>query len=113
MIPLHLRNVEVESRWSKSGYRGWVQGYRLVLQTLLLPASIALFATWQPNNLYEEHLALAALREGQLLFTSVLLGDTSFGSPAMVSAYAEGGGGLLRQSNCRPFTGLGSMTYSH
>src|SRR5436305_4227044 len=31
-IPLGLRNVDVESSWSKSGYRGWVQGYRLVLQ---------------------------------------------------------------------------------
>ena len=33
VIPTGLRNVDVESKWSKSGYRGWVQGYRLVLQT--------------------------------------------------------------------------------
>jgi hypothetical protein len=55
IIPLHLRNVDVQSAWSKSGYRGWVQGYRLLLQTLLLAAPIPLFATWHPNNLYEEH----------------------------------------------------------
>ncbi len=102
IIPRHLRNVDTDSQWSKSGYRGWVQGYRLVLQTLLLPAPIPLFATWQPNNLYEEHLALEALREGQLSVTSLLLGDTSFGSPVMVSAYAERGGWLLTPKQLPP-----------
>ncbi|MEJ7708789.1 MAG: hypothetical protein WKF84_02770 [Pyrinomonadaceae bacterium] len=85
----------MDSAWSKSGYRGWVQGYRLVLQTLLLPAPIPLFATWQPNNLYEEHLALEALQAGQLPVTSLLLGDSSFGSPVMAAAYAQRGGWLL------------------
>ena len=95
IIPLHLRNVDQESAWSKSGYRGWVQAYRLLLQTLLLPAPIPLFATWQLNSLYEEHLALDALQEGKLSVTAVLLGDTSFGSPKMTAAYAEHGGWLL------------------
>ncbi len=95
VIPLHLRNVDCQSEWSKSGYRGWVQGYRLLLQTLLLPTPIPLFATWQPNNLYEEHLALRALQAGTLPVTSVLLGDSSFGSPALVTAYAQRGGWLL------------------
>ncbi len=26
VIPTGLRNVDTESKWSKSGYRGWVQG---------------------------------------------------------------------------------------
>ena len=37
-IPARLRNLDTESAWSKSGYRGWVQGYRLVLQGLVFPA---------------------------------------------------------------------------
>jgi len=102
IIPLHLRNVDTESKWSKSGYRGWVQGYRLVLQTLLLPVPIPLFATWQPNNLYEEHLALEALQSGRLPITSLLLGDTGFGSPVMVSAYAQHGGWLLTPKQLPP-----------
>ncbi len=102
IIPLHLRNVDTQSRWSKSGYRGWVQGYRLLLQTLLLPAPIPLFATWQPNNLYEEHLALEALRANRMPVTSLLLGDTSFGSPELVSAYAERGGWLLTPKQLPP-----------
>lgn len=102
IIPIHLRNVDSESKWSKSGYRGWVQGYRLVLQTLLWPVPIPLFATWQPNNLYEEHVALQALQAGRLPVTSLLLGDTSFGSPAMVSAYAQHGGWLLTPKQLPP-----------
>lgn len=31
LVPVGLRNVDTESQWSKSGYRGWVQGYRPVL----------------------------------------------------------------------------------
>lgn len=94
-IPRHLRNVDSESQWSKSGYRGWVQGYRLVLQTLLLPVPIPLFATWQPNNVYEGQVALSALEKEQLVVTSLLLGDTSFGAPQMSAAYRKQGGWLL------------------
>jgi hypothetical protein len=102
VIPLPLRNVDTESEWSKSGYRGWVQGYRLVLQTLLLPAPIPLFATWQPNNLYAEHLALEALQAWPLPVTSLMLGDSSFGSPVMASAYARHGGWLLTPKQVPP-----------
>ncbi|HEX8653310.1 MAG TPA: hypothetical protein VF708_21020 [Pyrinomonadaceae bacterium] len=44
-VPNGLRNVDTESRWFKSGYRGWVQGYRLVLQGLVFPQPVPLFAT--------------------------------------------------------------------
>ena len=33
-IPARLRNVDTESAWSKSGYRGWVQGLSLGLARL-------------------------------------------------------------------------------
>jgi hypothetical protein len=48
-IPARLRNLDTESAWSKSGYRGWVQGYRLVLQGLVFPAPVPLFARWCSN----------------------------------------------------------------
>ncbi len=88
-IPFHLRCVDVESKWSRSGYRSWVQGYRLVLQTLLLYVPLPLFATWQPNNLNEEHIAITALTEGKLAVTSLLLGDTDFGSFKFERMYKE------------------------
>ncbi|CAN5683970.1 hypothetical protein BH18ACI1_BH18ACI1_08510 [soil metagenome] len=43
-IPQRLRNVDTESEWFKSGYRGFVQGYRLVLQSLVLPFPVPLEA---------------------------------------------------------------------
>jgi hypothetical protein len=52
-VPAGLRNVDTESAWSKSGYRGWVQGYRLILQGLVFPAPVPLFARWCPNSVGE------------------------------------------------------------
>lgn len=46
VIPSKLRNIDQESEWFKSSYQGWVQGYRLVLQGLVFPAPVPLFAVW-------------------------------------------------------------------
>ena len=39
LVLVGLRNVDCESKWSKSGYRGWVQGYRLLLQGLVFKSA--------------------------------------------------------------------------
>src|SRR5918992_1668663 len=49
-IPARLRNVDTESAWFKSGYRGWVQGYRLLLQGLVFPEPVPLWAQWRLNS---------------------------------------------------------------
>jgi hypothetical protein len=90
-----LRNLDEESAWSKSGYRGWVQGFRLVMQCLVWPAPIPLFATWQRNDRGEGKVFAAALEEEQAAVAPVLLGDESFGTPELVAAYAQRGGWLL------------------
>src|SRR2546421_11911121 len=95
LVPVGLRNVDRESRWSKSGYRGWVQGYRLVLQGLVFPAPVPVFATWRPNNEHEAHIAGAALGRGVLKVTDVLLGDETFGAGDFPRRYAEAGGWVL------------------
>jgi hypothetical protein len=94
-IPNGLRNVDQESRWSKSGYRGWVQGYRLVLQGLVFPAPVPVCAAWRLNNEYEAQLAIEALGSGDLKVTDVLLGDETFGSGDFPQLYAEAGGWVL------------------
>jgi hypothetical protein len=94
-IPPGLRNVDEESAWSKSGYRGWVQGYRLVLECLVWPVPIPLFATWQPNNRGEGKIFAEALDKEQLVVAPVLLGDESFGTPGLVASYGACGGWLL------------------
>ncbi len=94
-IPPGLRNVDDQSAWGKSGYRGWVQGYRLVLECLVWPVPIPLFATWQPNNRGEGKIFAEAIDEEQIAIAPVLLGDESFGAPDLVAAYGERGGWLL------------------
>jgi hypothetical protein len=94
-VPLGLRNVDLESAWSKSGYRGWVQGYRLVLQGLVFPAPVPLFARWCPNAVGETTVLEAALAADQLPLTELLLGDSTFGGADLVATYAQHGGWLL------------------
>ena len=94
-IPTGLRNVDTESYWSKSGYRGWVQGYRLSLQTLCFPAPVPLCAAFRSNKEGEITTAKAALREQRLIVTDVLLGDEGFSDSGFRAAYKEAGGWVL------------------
>jgi hypothetical protein len=94
-LPPGLRNVDRESAWSKSGYRGWVQGYRVVLQGLVFPAPVPLFARWCPNSVGESTVLEAALATTQLPLTELLLGDSTFGGAGLVALYAQHGGWLL------------------
>ena len=95
LVPEGLRNVDTESKWSKSGYRGWVQGYRLVLQGLAFPHPVPIFATWRPNNENEANIAIEALLAGKLKVTDVLLGDETFGGGIFPYLYEEAGGWAL------------------
>ena len=94
-VPARLRNVDVESSWFKSGYRGWVQGYRLLLQGLVFPEPVPLFAAWRLNNEGEATVTAQTLAAGGLPVTPVLLGDETFGGAALVASYAGRGGWLL------------------
>lgn len=94
-IPLRLRNVDTESRWSKSGYRGWVQGYRLLVQGLVFPQPVPIFACWRANNDNEAQVALAAIKQEGLPIMDVLLGDQTYASPDFQAAYEQAGGWVL------------------
>ena len=94
-IPPGLRNVDLESAWSKSGYRGWVQGDRLVLHGLVFPAPVPLFARWGPNSVGESTVLEEALAADHRPVTELLLGDSTFGGAALVATYAQPGGWLL------------------
>ncbi len=94
-IPLCLRNVDTQSQWFKSNYRGWVQGYRLVLQSLVFPFPVPLFATWQANNIGESTIAKQAITDRRLVKTAVMLADETFGGKDLVTLYRKAGGWLL------------------
>jgi hypothetical protein len=95
LIPQGLRNVDQESEWFKSGYRGWVQGYRLILQSLVFPFPVPLSASWTANNVGESSVAKQAVSGGTLVKTEVLLGDESFGGQDLTALYRTRGGWLL------------------
>ena len=94
-VPPGLRNVDTASSWAKSGYRGWVQGYQLLVQGLVFPYPVPLWAAWRPNCENEARIAQQALAQGQLHVTDVLLGDTTYGGAAFTTAYAAAGGWVL------------------
>src|SRR5215470_703620 len=95
LVPANLRNVDTQSQWSKSGYRGWVQGYRLVLQSLVFPCPVPIWASWRPNNENEAVIAQIALQQEQLPVTDVQLGDETFGGANFTQAYKQAGGWVL------------------
>jgi hypothetical protein len=95
VIPAGVRNIDRESNWSKSGYRGWVQGYRLVLQGLVFPYPVPVFAAWRANNLNEAAVAVESLESNQLQVTDVLLGDSTFAGADFPRAYSDAGGWVL------------------
>jgi hypothetical protein len=101
-VPPGLRKVDTESQWSKSGYRGWAQGYRLLLQGLVFPCPVPLFAAWRPNKLKEADLVTTALAQKHLAVTDVLLGDEAFGHAPFTTNYAAAGGWVLTPKQLPP-----------
>jgi len=95
IIPLKLRNVDQESAWFKSGYRGWIQGYRLVLHSLVFPVPVPLFASWRRNNEGESTIVKEVLESENMPITDVLLGDETFGGEDLTQLYRSKGGYLL------------------
>lgn len=102
VIPLGLRNVDTQSSWSKSNCRGWVQGYRLVVQTLVFPCPVPLFAAWVSNEIGESTGAKQAINQQRLHITDVLLGDETFGGADLTALYKKAGGWLLRPKQLPP-----------
>ena len=77
IIPFKLRNVDVESEWFKSGYR-------LVMQGLVFPQPIPLFAVWRANNESESTtIVKEALKAEKLPITDLMLDDETFGEKSL------------------------------
>lgn len=89
VIPPRLRNVDRQSEWFKSGYRGWIQGYRLVVQSLVFPFPVPLAAAWVANNIGESTVAKESLHNQRLVKTDVLLADETFGGEDLVRLYEQ------------------------
>lgn len=60
-VPSGLRHVDMASSWAKSGYRGWVSGYQLLVQGLVFPVPVPVWAAWRPDHENEARIAQQAL----------------------------------------------------
>ena len=94
-IPNGLRNVDKESSWSKSGYRGWIQGYRLIVQSLVFPEPIPIFAVWRKNSRNEAECLIPELEKNNFQVTEVNLGDERLADLELPEKYRLKGGYLL------------------
>jgi len=101
-VPLGLRNVDTESAWSQSGYRGWGQGDRVVLHGLVFPAPVPLFARWCSNAVGESTGLEQALTAEHFPVTELLLEDATFGGADLVARSAQQGGWLLTPQQLPP-----------
>jgi len=89
-IPQGLRNVDPDSRWSKSHYRGWVQGYGLhvgVTATAGFPI-VPFWADWTFNNENEAKVALP-LAEALPSSTETVTADTGYDDPQLRAAIEQ------------------------
>ena len=81
-IPEGLRNVDTDSRWSKSAYRGWVQGYGFhvgVTATVDFPI-VPFWADFTFNN-QNEAKAAESMPKTLPATTRTVTGDTGYDDP--------------------------------
>src|SRR5215210_5438802 len=82
-----LRSIDTEAHWTKSGWHGWVYGYKLHLVVTVAAVWIPLAAELTPANLADNEVAPRLLPELPPILR-YLLGDTSYDDPALRAACA-------------------------
>ena len=82
----HL-SIDVEADWTKSGWHGWVYGWKLHLITVVAPVWIPVAATLTRANTYDGTAALDLLPELPDA-TRVVLGDRHYSTDALRAACA-------------------------
>jgi hypothetical protein len=80
-------SIDTEAHWTKSGWHGWVYGWKLHLVTTVAAVWIPLAAELTPANAADNEVAPRLL---QVLPSAVrfVLGDTSYQDPALHEACA-------------------------
>jgi hypothetical protein len=80
----HTR-IDTEAHWTKSGWHGWVYGWKLHLATTVAAVWIPLAAQLTPANTADETVAPELLRElpGE---TRLVLGDQHYNAPTVRAA---------------------------
>lgn len=83
-------SIDTEAHWTKSGWHGWVYGWKLHLITTVAAVWIPLAAELTPANAPDNELALRLLPElpAEVRF---VLGDQHYNDPAVRALCAEQG----------------------
>jgi len=83
-------SIDTEAHWTKSGWHGWVYGWKLHLVTTVGAVWLPLAAELTPANRADNELAFMVLDllEGELRF---LLGDSAYNDPELQAACEERG----------------------
>jgi len=79
-----------------------VQGYRLVLQTLVFSEPVPLFAVWREKSRSEAAILLEELQANRFQITDVNLGDERLAELSLPEKYREKGGWLLTPKEFLP-----------
>lgn len=89
-IPDGLRNVDTDSRWSKSAYRGWVQGYGFHVGVTATPGApiVPFWAAWTFNN-EGEAKAAATMPASLPSSTQTVTADTGYDDPDLRAAIEQ------------------------
>ena len=83
-------SIDTEAHWTKSGWHGWVYGWKLHLVVTVAAVWIPLAAVLTPANAADNEVAPQLLPELPPL-PRFLLGDTSYADPALHDACAATG----------------------
>jgi hypothetical protein len=78
-------SIDTEAAWTKSGWHGWVYGWKLHLVSIVAAVWIPLAADLTPANTADNELAPALLRE-MPLETRFVLGDRHYNAPNVRAA---------------------------
>lgn len=74
-------SIDTQARWTKSGWHGWVYGWKLHLVTVVAGVWIPLAAQLTPANYDDSTEAERLIREVPPEYVRYLLGDTHYNTP--------------------------------
>jgi len=99
--------IDTEAHWTKSGWHGWVYGWKLHILAVVAAVWIPLAAELTPANVADNEVAPALVREAPAE-ARYLLGDIHYNAPNVREAWEQDGRVLITpQYGPYPHTGLG------
>lgn len=95
-------SIDTEAGWTKSGWHGWVYGWKLHLATTVSDVWIPLAARLTPANVHDSKLA-GSLIEQLPAEARFVLGDTHYNTPEVREACSESGRFLVASGRRGPY----------